>query len=190
VSLVAFDRKNTTTDTDNVMILQSLTVDYTTTMNKAIKLQACGGSGVCTDSEGGIILGVSHIKPQSQGGAGRENANKIVIFLTDGNANLYESSDGTINQYMAAHSGGWDSDYASNGALMQASMMQGNNWYLYAVGIGLNSDQTFMNRMAVKGGTAKNGASYTNATDSSAYEATLRSIFESIITNPKLRLVQ
>ena len=45
-------------------------------------------------------------------------------------------------------------------------------------------------RMAVKSGTAKNGAGYTIASDATAYEQTLRTIFQGIITNPKLRLVQ
>ena len=59
------------------------------------------------------------------------------------------------------------------------------------MGVGQDSGgQTFMNKMAVKGGTAKNGAGYTIASDSSTYETTLRTIFENIISNPKLRLVQ
>jgi hypothetical protein len=190
VSIIAFDRKNSGSDTDNVVVLNSLTSNYASVMNTAITLQACGGSGVCTDSEGGIKLARDHIKPISEGGAGRENANKIIIFLTDGNANLYESPDNVINQYKQANPGGWDDDYASNAALMQASTAQGKNWYLYAVGMGLGANQGFMNKMAVKGGTAKDGASYDNASDSSVYEETLRSIFRSIVTNPKLRLVE
>ena len=74
--------------------------------------------------------------------------------------------------------------------MMDALNMQHNNWYVFPVGVGRGGDQTFMNRMAVKGGTAKNGAGYAIASDSSTYETTLRSIFQQIITNPRLRLVQ
>jgi hypothetical protein len=58
------------------------------------------------------------------------------------------------------------------------------------VGIGSDADQGFMNRMAVKGGTDVNGATFTDTTSSATCEATLTSIFQSIIANPRLRLVQ
>jgi Flp pilus assembly protein TadG len=186
VSIVTFDRKGS----GNTLVRQQLTSNYTAVMQSAVTLQSCYYADECTDSEGGLIVARNHIKAQSQGGAGRENANKIIVFLTDGKANLFESSTGVIDQYMQQNPGGWDNDYPSNGALMQTSQMQGNNWYLYAVGIGVSADQTFMNRMAVKGGTAVNGATYANTTNSSTYETTLRNIFQGIITNPKLRLVQ
>ena len=191
VSIVTFDRKNTSTDTNNVVILKSLSSNYTDVMNAAAILQCCGGPGSCTDSEGGLICAYNHIKPQSQGGAGREHANKVVVFLTDGQPNLYESADSVISAYETAHSSSnWGSDNSQNAALMQSSIMQGNNWYLYSVGVGYDANQTFLNKMACMGGTAVNGATYATATDANTYEATLKSIFNSIVTNPKLRLVQ
>ncbi len=186
VSIVAFDRiGNFSTP------VCTLTTDYPTVMQAAATLQACGGttSGTqnCTDSEGGLIRAVNELNSSR----GRTNANKIIVFLTDGNANLYESSPTTINNYVKAHSGSWDgTDLSSNAALMQAQMLYGNNWYLYAVGIGSDADQTFMNDMACMGGTAVNGASYTATTSSATCEATLTTIFQSIISDPKLRLVQ
>jgi Flp pilus assembly protein TadG len=191
VSIVAFDRKNTGADGGHVVILKSLTSNYSDVMHAAVTLQCCGGPGVCTDSEGGLILAYSHLQPQSQGGAGRENANKVVVFLTDGQPNLYESSDIAINNYRAAHPGSyWGSNSSQNAALMQASTMQGGNWYLYAVGIGAGGDQTFMNKMANMGGTAVDGGAYPIADECSTYETTLKGIFNKIVTNPKLRLVQ
>jgi Flp pilus assembly protein TadG len=194
VSIVAFDRANTTTDTDNVAILRSLTDNYTDAMQVAVKLQACkAGSGndvYCTDSEGGLITARDHIKPASQGGAGRENANKVVVFLTDGQPNIYESDDSDINAYKAAHTGGWGSNKSQDASLMQAQTMQGSNWYLYAVGVGMGGSQSFMDLMAKKGGTAINGAAYPIANNVSTYESTLRGIFDKIVSNPKLRLVQ
>ena len=184
VSIVGFDRVG------DVVTIKTLTTNYADVMQAAATLQACGGTtsgnSACTDSEGGLIGAVNELNSSR----GRASANKIVIFLTDGNANLYESSNNTINNYMNQHTGGWDNDYASNAALMQAAMLRGNNWYLYAIGIGSDADQAFMNRMANKGGPAINGAAYTATTSSATCEATLTSIFQGIITNPKLRLVQ
>jgi Flp pilus assembly protein TadG len=191
VSIVVFDAKNTGTDTTHVRVLKSLTVDYASVMTAATTMQACSDNdGSCTDSEGGLICAYNHIKGSSLGGQGRDNANKVVIFLTDGNANLYESSNSTINSYMNAHAGGWGSGYSQNGALMQSSIMQSGNWYLYALGVGGGCNQTFMNLMASKGGTAINGSTYAFATNANTYETTLKGIFNQIVTNPKLRLVQ
>jgi Flp pilus assembly protein TadG len=191
VSIVVFDAKNTASDTSHVRVAQPLTVDYAAAINACLTLQACNSNSSCTDSEGGIICAVNHIKPSSEGGAGRINANKVIVFLTDGNANLYESSDSTINAYKNAHpSASWGSSYAENGALMQSSIAQGANSSLYAVGVGAGGNQTFMDRMAKNAGTAKNNAAYPIASDSATYEATLKSIFQGIISNPKLRLVQ
>jgi hypothetical protein len=190
VSLVVFDKQNEGGDNSHVRIAKSLTDNYSDVMNACTTLQATGVSGYCTDSEGGLIVARNHIKAASQGGSGRENANKVVVFLTDGNANLYESSTTTIDNYKRDHPGGWGTSYAQNGALMQAQTMQGNNWSMYAVGVGLGGSQSFMNLMANKGGTAVGGAAYPIADDASAYETNLKAIFNRIITNPKLRLVQ
>jgi hypothetical protein len=190
VSLVVFDAKNTATDTTHVRVVKSLTDNYADVMTACTTLQACNGNVACTDSEGGLLFAYNHIKPASLGGLGRENTNKVVVFLTDGIPNLYESTTATINSAMMSNPGGWGSGYPQNGALMQALNMQTGNWSLYPVGVGLGGDQSFMNLMSVKAGTAKNGAGYTIASDATVYEATLRSIFQGIITNPKLRLVQ
>jgi Flp pilus assembly protein TadG len=191
VSLVVFDKKNTGGDTSHVRIVKTLTDDYAGVMDACTTLQACVYDGSsCTDSEGGLIYAYNHIKPGSQGGSGREMANKVVVFLTDGDANLYESSTTTIGDYMDDHPGGWGSSYAQNGALMQSSIMQGGNWCLYSVGVGGGCKETFMDQMAVKGGTAIDGHTYAPASDASTYETTLKGIFEKIISNPRLRLVQ
>jgi Flp pilus assembly protein TadG len=190
VSIIVFDAKNNASDTTHVQILKALTDNYPDVMSACSTLQACNSSASCTDTEGGLITAYNHIKPASEGGMGRENTNKVVVLLTDGIPNLYESSNTTINAAMAANPGGWGSNYAENGALMQAMNLASANWYIYPVGVGRGGDQTFMNQVAVKSGTAKNGAGYTIASDASAYENTLRSIFQGIITNPKLRLVQ
>ncbi len=37
---------------------------------------------------------------------------------------------------------------------MQTSTMQANGWYVYAIGLGLDCDSDFMNRVARMGNTA------------------------------------
>ena len=44
--------------------------------------------------------------------------------------------------------------YASDAAMMQTTQMQGENWTIYAVALGLGADYDFMDRMARMGSTA------------------------------------
>jgi Flp pilus assembly protein TadG len=199
VSIVTFDT--------SARIQQTLTSNYATAMAACTSLQACSDSSLCTNSEAGLITAYNLIKPQSQGGQGRENTNKIVVLLTDGQPNLQQSSNTTISQYITANprpytnpstgqttsnwftSGSYYTDM--NAALMQTSIMQGGNWYLYPVGVGLNCDYTFMDNMSRMGNTANNnGQAPRGSGDPSVYQALLTQIFNAIITNPKLRLVQ
>ena len=178
VSLVTFDRASAEST-------YALTADYDSIMQAAVQLQACGGSSACTDSEEGLKYARDIL------GAGRENANKVVVFLTDGAPNIYDTSDqSAIDAAKRAQPSGWGTDYYQNAALWQAMNMQGDNWSTYAVGVGLGGNQTFMNLMANKAGTAVNGAAYPIADDSSTYETNVKDIFNKIISNPKLRLVQ
>jgi len=180
-----------------------LTDNYGSAMQVCTQLQANGWTG----TEAGMELAYNHIKPKSEGGKGRETANKIVVLLTDGMPNKKLSSTSTINNYASSNASVWtDPDTGQevnnwvtsgsyknekNAALMQTSMMQGDNWYAYAAGIGRGCDYDFMDRVARMGATANNdGESPRGSDDPTKYEAVLRKIFEDIITNPKLRLVQ
>ncbi len=190
VSLFRYDTENTSGDTTRVMKIQSLTDNYDSVIDVSRNLQACGTTGYCTDTDGGLILAKNHIKAESEGGAGRERVNKIVVLLTDGMPNLYESDPNDVDDAQDEDPTGWGSGYAQNGALYQALLMRKANWYLYPVGVGLNSSQAYMNLLAVKAGTATNGKGFTIASDCTAYENQLKEIFTKIITRPKLRLVQ
>jgi hypothetical protein len=161
-------------------------------MQGCTRLQAVGHSGASTATEVGLIAARNHIKPQREGGAGRLGTNKVVVLLTDGMPNLYTTSSSQISSYIANNpsSNFYGSAYAKNAPLMQASMMQGNHWYLYPVGIGLGCDYDFMDRMARMGETDKDGQGPRGSGNPADYEARLSEIFRSIITNPKLRIVQ
>jgi Flp pilus assembly protein TadG len=199
VSIVSFDT--------SARIVQTLTSNYNTVMTACTTLQACSDSALCTDTEYGLITAYNLIKPQSQGGQGRSNTNKIVVLLTDGQPNLQYSSNATISSYISANpstftnpstgqttsnwytSGSYYTDM--NAAMMQSLTMSGSNWYLYPVGVGLSCDYDFMDRMARMGGTANtSGQAPRGSGDPSVYQALLTQIFQTIITTPKLHLVQ
>jgi Flp pilus assembly protein TadG len=191
VSVISYDTNSGHAPT----ILVSLTSDYDSAMQGCTRLQAYNDLAACTATETGLMTANSHIKPTSEGGHGRLSTNKIVVLLTDGKPNLYTSSSTTISNYISQHpssnfyTGGSNNSY--DAALMQASIMQRSNWYVYPVGIGLDCDYGFMDRMGRMGTTAdKNGASPRGSGNPGEYEAVLTGIFQKIITNPKLRLVQ
>src|SRR5262249_54069893 len=149
-------------------------------MTYATKMQAVGNNGNSTDTEEGLQQGYNLIKAASQGGTGRESTQKIVILLTDGVANLKDSSNSTISTYASAHPSTFNgssnfygsSDYNSDAAFMQASAMQLQHWHVYALGIGLAVDWDFMNRMARFGDTADdNGNAPATSGDPTEYES-------------------
>ena len=193
VSIVTFDKTN------DVQTRVALTSDYTSTMTSATTMQAVGEGVNSTDTEEGLLAAYNLIKPASQGGTGRENTEKVVILLTDGVANLKDSSSSTISSYEHANPSTFNgssnyygsSDYNSDAAFMQADSMQGKGWYVYALGIGLAVDTDFMNRMARVGGTADdNGEAPTTSGDPSQYVAEMTALLDKIIDNPQVHIVQ
>jgi hypothetical protein len=204
-SIITFDKINANSPT----VARTLTDNYDSVMMACTQLQACGHNGYSTGTEAGMNLAYDHIKPQSQGGVGRERTNKIVVLLTDGQPNLKRSSMTTslINSYISNNPSTWTDPNTNqevnnwittgslvaekNASLMHASSMQAGNGFVYAAGVGLGCDYDFMDRMARMGGTANNlGQSPRGSGDPAVYEQRMRQIFEDILTNPKLRLVQ
>src|SRR5262249_61226630 len=99
-------------------------------------------------------------------------------------------SNSTISSYEAAHPNTTNgvsnyygsSDYNSDAALMQASIMQGGNWHVYALGIGLAIDSDFMDKMARVGNTAdSNGHAPTTSGDPTSYESEMTALLDEII---------
>ena len=190
VSIITFDKINS----KSPVVRLPLTGTYGDAMQACTKLQAASNYGASTGTQPGLSLAKEHIKPESQGGAGRERTNKIVVLLTDGKPNLYDLSYWDINNYKSEnpsdnfYSSG---NYAQNAALVLTSMMQQDNWNVYAAGVGGGCEYDFMDRLARLGSTANtDGESPRGTADPTAYEDVLKDIFEKIITNPKLRLVQ
>jgi hypothetical protein len=188
VSVVSYDLANPAP-----AILQSLTGDYDAAMTACTTMQAVSDTQASTATENGLIAARSHLRPASEGGAGRTHTTKVIVLLTDGMPNLYQSSTSTINGFISGNPssnfyGG--SAYALDAPLMQASSMQMDKWFLFPVGIGLGTNYDFMDRMARMGQTDENGESLRGSGNPAEYEQRLTEIFEYIITNPKTRLVQ
>jgi hypothetical protein len=189
VSIITFDHLNA----GGPVVQLPLTGNYDDAMQSCTQFQAVCSGGYSTATESGLLAARNHIKPKKEGGLGRQATNKIVVLLTDGMPNLCSSSAAEIKNYRNQFP---SPDFYGNktyhdAALMQASLMQGNRWYLYPVGIGLETDYGFMDRMARMGVTANdNGESPRGSGNPAEYEERLTEIFEHIITSPKLHLVQ
>jgi|YNPBryunderm2012_1023409.scaffolds.fasta_scaffold07688_3 Flp pilus assembly protein TadG len=190
VSIITFDKLSG----GGPVVVQPLTADYDQAMAACVNLQAVGDVGASTATEAGLIAARNHLRPTSQGGAGRYSTNKYVILLTDGVPNLYVSSTAQINDFIS-RSGSQDFYSANrpayNASIMQAMLMKSDKWYVFPVALGLGCDYDFMDRMARAGNTADDdGRSVRGTGNPAEYEQRLIDIFQHIITNPKVRLVQ
>jgi Flp pilus assembly protein TadG len=186
VSIVTFELKT------HVVVAHALDSQYDAAMLACTTLQACSDSAVCTATETGLMTAINHLNTQ-----GRPAATKVVILLTDGKPNLYSSTSSAISAYQSSHSNsnfyGGSSYYPQDAALMQASIMQGTKWMFFPIAIGLQGDADFMNRIysAGQGKTTQTATSpYAATGDPTTYETELKIIFEDIISNCKLKLVQ
>jgi len=191
VSIITFDKSAGT------QVYCALTSDYDAVIDSCRKLQACGSGGACTYTEGGLTVAHDHIQPTADGGKGRTHVNKILVLLTDGKANIKYSSNTAISDYIRANpsnywlTNSYDSYFwTEQAALMQVHKYQGNSWFTYPVGLGLDYDDNFMDKMANIAGTADKNGDSMGSTDPTTAIADLKEIFSKIVTRPKLRLVQ
>lgn len=190
VAIITFDAL----DDDHVpQLVQSLTGNYTQAMESCTMLQAVSDVGASTAIEAGLIAARAHLKLPTEGGQGRSFAKKMIVLLTDGVPNAWESSSSQIDSYITLHPHAdyYASDYVwLNSALMQAAVIEDANTVLYCVGIGLGTDYDFMDRMSRMAGTDKSGLSPRGSGNPAEYEQRLTDIFEEIILNPGGRMVQ
>jgi hypothetical protein len=163
-------------------------------MTAATRLQSAGDIGATTATENGVIAGRAHIKKKSQGGAGREFTNKVIILITDGMPNIWQSGSAEINTYIASNPSG---DYYGTGydwynsVLMQAAQFKAEKGEVYPVGMGLGADFGFMDRIARISKTDEGtGMSPRPPGNPAVYEAALTEIFQKIIETPNVRLVK
>lgn len=170
-----------------------LTDNYASAKDACRKLQALSDIGNSTATEDGIILARDHVKPVSQGGQGRSYAKKVMVLLTDGVPNVWQTSDTTIDAYMAANP---DSDYYStdypwyNSVLMETDQMQTGHDKMYPVGMGMGCDYDFMDRIARMADTDTNGQSMHGSLNPAQYEQRMVDIFKNIINTRGGKLVK
>lgn len=189
VSIVTFDKSS-----PGPVILQPLTSDYTAAMQATTTMQAVSDISASTATEAGMIKAQEVLKTISQGGSAREYSDKVVVVLTDGQPNIVTSSSSTISNYISANPSSnfytGSGNNAFNAPIMQSDAMNENGWKTYAVGIGFGTDYDFLDRVARMGSSAdSNGQAPRNTGDPSQYEAKLKSIFQDIIANAGVRLV-
>ncbi len=190
VSVVSFDSLSG----GGPVIEHALSGDYHGAMEACTRLQACGDRSATTATEAGLVTAHEHIRPVDRGGEGRIAANKVVVLLTDGMPNLYVSNPVEVQEFISENP---SDDYYGGGKywfdapLMQAASMSLEKWQVFPVGVGLGTDYDFMDRVARLGGSASaDGQSPRGSGNPAEYEARLKQIFESIIANPQVRLVQ
>lgn len=195
VSIVTFDGLDTW---HAPTVVLPLTDDFDAAMMACTNLQAAGDIGATTATEAGISLARRHLVTQTlngtSGGSGRKFASRVVVLLTDGMPNLWESDAADIDDYMAANS---SSNYYATGydwlnaPLMQASQFQVlDKGQLFSVGMGLGADYDFLDRMARTSKTAVGGTSPRGSGNPAQYESTLIQTLKSIIQRPGSKLVQ
>jgi len=188
IAVVTFDT------TDGSQVRQPLTADYLKAMNSVTELQAVGDKGTTTATESGLILARQLLRKQSDGGTAREKATRVVVLLTDGIANAYESPESSINNFVADSAGanGYGGGYYwLDAALMQVHGLEAEGIDVYPVGIGMGTDYDFMDRLARLGGTSgDSGGSPRGSGNPAEYEALLTEIFRKIISLPTARLVE
>jgi hypothetical protein len=183
VSIVTFDTVAGT------VLLQSLTGDYDAAIAKCTTMQAVSDTQNSTATETGLIGADNHLTS-----TGRASTQKVVVVLTDGMPNLKSSSNSTISTYRTNNPSdyfyGGTSYYNHDAALMQVSGMQVKGWTTYAVGVGLDVDNSFMDRLTQMSTQEDDAAAPRTSGDPAEYETELRAIFKQIVDTPRVRLVE
>ena len=169
--------------------------DYDGAMQACTELQACYDGRASTATENAILLARNILKTPAEhaNGQGRPHANKIIILLTDGKPNLYESSQSTINDWIADNPSPEYYDASQphmNAPLMQAAQAQRDDTLLFGLSMGMGSDGDFMGRLARLANTDTDGQPLTTAGDPSRYEEVLTKVLQEIINNAGIRLVK
>ncbi len=183
--------------------LNATSCDYAAAKASARDFQAVADDKNSTASENGIIAARNHLNPVLNPQGARPWANKLVVFLSDGIPNIKQSSNSTINSFMNANpKGEWftGGSYAMerNATLMQYSQLKGSGWKSHAVGIGLGTDRSLMDRLARTAATAVRDPNNPDGPRISPYaggnpadyQERLTAIFNDIIGAPYVTLVK
>jgi len=185
VSVIRYDKVN------SVVVLQTLSAQYTGAMQACSELQACNDELFTTAT--GPALKAAH---QQLTNNGRPGSDKLVILLTDGVPNLYTpGSEAQITTFMASNPRPEWANYDPQAywylePLMHALKMQLDNITFYPVGVGLGGNSGFLNDLAsLADNEAEGGGGYYVDGMPNQYEEKLKEILNSLL-RPKIQLVQ
>jgi hypothetical protein len=190
VAIVTFDALDAE---HSPKLAQPLTAEWNAAMLSCTGLQAVSDIGSTTATEAGLALARDHLRDTADGGAARPFANRVIILLTDGVPNAWESSASAIADYMSQNPSGefYDSAYLwYNAPLMQASMFRAEKGTMHVIGMGLGADYDFLDRMARVAGTDISGQSVRGSGNPAEYEQRLTDTIGEIVRNPGSRLVK
>jgi hypothetical protein len=174
-------------------VVVPLTADFDRAMESCATLQAVSDIGATTATEAGLLAARNHLLPPGKGGAGREYATRIIVLLTDGVPNVWQSSQSDVDKYIRENSGPdyYEPDYIwLNAPLVQAARARAENTRPYITAMGLGADYDFLDRMARSSGTAEDGKIPRGSGNPAEYEQRLTQIFRDIIRKVGTRLVQ
>jgi hypothetical protein len=182
--------------------LSTTACDYNAVKNSIRTIQAVADDVANTASENGLILAKNHLNPATNPTGARPAATKVIIFLSDGVANIMQSSATTVTNFTSANpSPEWFTTglYINerNAAIMQC-WPGSPSVNIFPVGVGLATDRGQMDRMARIAGTAKTDPSNPTGPKVSQfssgnpgdYQALLTAIFNSILSTGGVQLGQ
>jgi hypothetical protein len=117
-----------------------------------------------------------------------------VVLVTGGPPDLYSVDPLEIEGFIRHHPADdfyRESEYDLNAPLMLAAKMRADRWRLFPVGVGPQSDVDFLDRLARRAGTAgAGGGGALVSVDPSRHQRQLTLIFQEIVSNPQIRIVQ
>ncbi len=200
ISIVTFDARDTY---HHPTVVVPLTSNYDAVMQSCTDLQASADIGATTSTESGVILARQHLETKTAannptnvpaGPQGRSFASKVIILLTDGLPNTWESNSAHIKNYINKNP---DADFYGEGydwfnsVLVQTSgFLTSDKGQLFPVGMGIGTDYDFMDRIARIAASDDAGSSPRSTGNPAQYEAQLLNILSTIIKNPGGRLME
>ena len=176
------------------VIRQPLTTDLDLAMRSCSRLQAAGDRGAGSAMDSGMELARRHLRPKKEGGQGRRAAKKVVVLLAAGPPDTCATNRCEIDRFMRispAEEFYSHAAYHYNAPLVWAARMRARGWRVYPVGVGTQSPQSFLDRLARIGGT---GQSHDQTVQESAEavdtERQLVDILTRIVSVTEVQIVQ
>lgn len=200
VSVITFDGQDSY---HAPQVVVPLTSNYLAAMTACSQLQATSDVGATTSTESGVRVAREHLTIKTSannpsnsptGPQGRSYSSKVIVLVTDGMPNVWESDTTSINGYMTANPS--SEFYAPGYDWFNSVLMHTSRFYnkergtLFPIGMGLGTDYGFMDRIARLAETDDAGSSPRGSGNPAEYEAQLIQTLKDIVNRPGSRLVE